>query len=74
MLKKLNDLPGNGTIYIGELLKVPGAATPKPTTRTVEKGYTVRPGDNLTTIAKRYGVSVRTIQVPATTSPQRPRS
>jgi LysM repeat protein len=63
VLKKLNDLPGSGTIYIGELLRVPGAATPRPTTRTVEKGYTVRPGDNLTLIAKRYGVSVHTIQV-----------
>jgi LysM repeat protein len=63
VLKKLNDLPGSGTIYIGELLRVPGAAAPRPTTRTVEKGYTVRPGDNLTLIAKRYGVSVRTIQV-----------
>jgi LysM repeat protein len=63
VLRKLNDLPGSGTIYVGDLLKVPGAATPKPRTRTVEKGYTVRPGDNLTSIAKRYGVSIRTIQV-----------
>src|SRR4051812_2481225 len=63
VLRQLNDLPGSGTIYVGEILKVPGAATaPKPKTRTVEKGYTVRPGDNLTTIAKKYGVSVRTIQ------------
>jgi LysM repeat protein len=64
VLRKLNDLPGNGMIYVGDLLKVPGApAAPKPRTRTVEKGYTVRAGDNLTTIAKRYGVSVRTISV-----------
>jgi LysM repeat protein len=64
VLRKLNDLPGNGTIYVGDLLKVPGApAVAKPRTRTVEKGYTVRAGDNLTTIAKRYGVSVRTISV-----------
>jgi LysM repeat protein len=65
VLRKLNDLPGSGTIYIGDLLRVPGAAAPKPTprTRVVEKGYTVRSGDNLTLIAKRYGVSVRTIQV-----------
>ncbi|MDT7570414.1 MAG: hypothetical protein QOE05_588 [Actinomycetota bacterium] len=63
VLRQLNNLPGSGTIYVGELLKVPGAAPAKPRTRVVEKGYTVRPGDNLTTIAKRYGVSVRTIQV-----------
>ena len=63
VLRQLNNLPGIGTIYVGDLLKVPGAATPRARTRTVEKGYTVRSGDNLTTIAKRYGVSVRTIQV-----------
>src|SRR3954451_24819298 len=60
VLRKLNDLPGNGVIYIGQSLRVPGAATaarPRPTRRVVEKGYTVRAGDNLTTIAKKYGVS-----------------
>ena len=64
VLRQLNDLPGSGTIYVGDILKVPGAkpaATPRA--RVVEKGYTVRSGDNLTTIAKKYGVSVRTIQV-----------
>src|SRR5919107_4045639 len=50
VLRQLNDLPGSGTIYVGDVLKVPGAA-PKPTprtprTRVVEKGYTVRSGDN----------------------------
>jgi LysM repeat protein len=64
VLRKLNDLPGNGTIYVGDLLKVPAApAAARPRVRVVEKGYTVRSGDNLTTIAKRYGVSVRTLQV-----------
>ena len=65
VLRQLNDLPGSGTIYVGELLKVPGAisAPRRPSTRVVEKGYTVQPGDNLTGIAKKYGVSVRTIQV-----------
>jgi N-acetylmuramoyl-L-alanine amidase len=64
VLRKLNDLPGNGMIYVGGLLKVPGSSTPaRATSRVVEKGYTVRSGDNLTSIAKRYGVSVRTLQV-----------
>src|SRR4051794_28335384 len=66
ILKKLNDLPGNGTIYIGQTLRIPGtpaAARTRPTTRVVEKGYTVKAGDNLTMIAKKYGVSVRTIQL-----------
>jgi LysM repeat protein len=65
ILRQLNDLPGSGTIYVGDVLKVPGAAAAprRPTTRIVEKGYTVRAGDNLTSIAKHYGVSVRTIQV-----------
>jgi LysM repeat protein len=66
VLRQLNDLPGSGTIYVGDVLKVPGAAPAaprRPTSRIVEKGYTVKAGDNLTLIAKRYGVSVRTIQV-----------
>ncbi|MBK5306819.1 MAG: LysM peptidoglycan-binding domain-containing protein [Frankiaceae bacterium] len=68
VLRRLNDLPGSGTIYVGDVLKVPGAAPGKqaparPSTRVVEKGYTVQAGDNLTLIAKKYGVSVRTIQV-----------
>jgi LysM repeat protein len=61
VLRKLNDLPGAGTIYVGELLTVPAA--PAPRTRIVEKGYTVRAGDNLSSIAKRYGVSVSTISL-----------
>src|SRR3954465_9788479 len=64
ILRQLNDLPGSGTIYVGDILKVPGAAArPRPRSRVIEKGYTVRSGDNLTTIAKTYGVSVRTIQL-----------
>ena len=60
-LRKLNDLPGHGTIYVGDLLKVPGP--PAPRYRTVERSYTVRSGDNLSVIASRHGVSVRTLIV-----------
>ena len=62
-LRRLNDLPGHGTIYAGDLLKVPGAAAPQPRYRTVERSYTVRSGDNLTLIARAHGVSVRTLIV-----------
>jgi LysM repeat protein len=64
-LRALNHLAGPGTIYAGELLKVPAAAKAKarPTTRIVEKGYTVKAGDNLTMIARKYGVSVHTVAV-----------
>ena len=63
VLKRLNDLPGHGTIYVGNLLKVPGASAARPRFRTVERSYTVRPGDHLTLIAQRHGVSVRTLIV-----------
>ena len=62
-LRRLNDLPGHGTIYAGDLLKVPGSATATPRYRTVERSYTVRSGDNLTLIARAHGVSVRTLVV-----------
>jgi LysM repeat protein len=62
VLRKLNDLPGNGTIYIGDLLKVPTPPPPPaPVFRTVDRDYVVRSGDNLTVIAKRHGVSVQTL-------------
>lgn len=61
VLRRLNDLPGSATIYAGDLLKIP--AGPTAAARLVERGYTVRAGDNLTSIARRYGVSVRTIAV-----------
>ncbi len=60
----LNKLPGNGAIYVGERLKVPGTSAASPARssyRTVERSYTVRSGDNLTLIAKRHGVSVGTL-------------
>ena len=64
VLRHLNDLPGNGTIYVGQLLKVPGApaATRRGVRyRTFERSYTVRSGDNLTLIASRHHVSVQTL-------------
>ncbi|MCW2777105.1 MAG: Peptidoglycan-binding LysM [Frankiales bacterium] len=60
-LRALNGLQGNG-IFAGELLKVPGSGS-RSSGRTVERGYTVRSGDTLSGIAKRYGVTTRTIRV-----------
>jgi LysM repeat protein len=60
-LRALNGLKGNG-IFAGERLKVPGSSGSSGA-RTVERGYTVRSGDTLSGIAKRYGVSTGTIRV-----------
>ncbi len=46
VLLDLNHLNGNATIYAGRLLRVP---VPPPVVYT----YVVRPGDNLTTVARR---------------------
>ncbi|MCU1691547.1 MAG: Peptidoglycan-binding LysM [Frankiales bacterium] len=61
-LRALNGLPGNATIYAGERLRVPGASRSSSSTRIVERGYTVRSGDTLSGIAKRYGVTAETIR------------
>ena len=46
----LNHLPGNGTIYVGDLLRLP---TPSPQVRP----YAVRRGDTLSGLANRYGTT-----------------
>ena len=61
----LNHLPGNGLIIAGQTLQLPGTAGPTttpttttPTTRrTTTVGYVVRPGDNLTVLAHRFGTT-----------------
>jgi len=57
-LKALNDLPGNGTIYAGDRLRLgsgsgSGQRSGSPAART----YVVRPGDTLSQIAQRFGTS-----------------
>ena len=58
-LREWNDLEGS-TVHPGQKLRVVAgpAARPEPPSQTV---HTVRSGDNLTRIARRYGVSVRQI-------------
>lgn len=64
-LKAANKLRDT-TIYAGELLKIPGSATPaapprsKP--RLVDRVYTVRAGDNLTRLAKRFGTTPQALK------------
>ncbi len=62
-LVALNNLPGNGNaIYAGEVLKVPGkgstaAAHPAKRSQLGRVTYLVKPGDTISTIAKRYKCS-----------------
>jgi soluble lytic murein transglycosylase-like protein len=61
-LVALNSLPGNGNaIYAGEVLKVPGKArTAAKSTKRSQLGrvtYIVKPGDTISTVAKRYKCS-----------------
>lgn len=72
VLKALNHIPrSSDLILVGEVLTLPAAA-PRPAPRPVTKAtpakpttklvtYVVRSGDNLTAIAKHYGVSVASI-------------
>jgi LysM repeat protein len=60
-LKAANGRSGS-TIYAGETLRIPGSRTAATKrTRTVEVLYTVRPGDTVTSIARRSGTSIRAI-------------
>jgi len=69
-LVAFNHLPGSGaTIYAGAYLRIPTGA-PRATsshhgsaarTRTVVSTYIVKPGDNLTTIARRFHASAHRI-------------
>lgn len=69
-LVAFNHLPGSGaTIYAGAYLRIPTGAPatssshPRGATRTVVSTYIVRPGDNLTTIARRFHASAHRIAV-----------
>ena len=52
-ISRLNGISNPNNIRVGQKLKVPGAASSVPTTTT----YTVRRGDELDNIARRFGVS-----------------
>jgi len=66
-LMALNHLPGNGLIIAGQTLLLPGTARPttptatSTTRRTTTVRYDVRPGDNLTVLALRFGTTPRAL-------------
>ena len=57
-LKRLNDLPGNGTIYAGERLRLGVSEAPASRSRS----HVVRSGDTLSEIAARFGTSSAAIR------------
>ncbi|MEO7296598.1 MAG: LysM peptidoglycan-binding domain-containing protein [Candidatus Limnocylindria bacterium] len=65
-LVNLNDLANPNRIYAGQLLRVateppPAAAPPPAPTAAAPRVHTVTAGQNLTTIARQYGVSIAAI-------------
>ena len=56
-LQRINGLANANLIFPGQVLKLPGGGKPAPAKRT----YTVRSGDNLSSIAARYGTSWQTL-------------
>lgn len=59
-LQQLNRMGERTTIYIGQLLRVPGNATPAP--RAVTRTHLVSSGETLSGIARQYGVSVAVLK------------
>ena len=67
-LKRLNGLTNRSVLYPGMRIKLPGGSSSKSVRKVTKsynknaKTYKVRRGDNLWTIAKRFGVSVRSLK------------
>src|SRR5579859_1968014 len=58
-LTTANGIAAPNLIFVGETLTIPGGASAPPAARVApDGGYVVQPGDNLSTIAARYGVSL----------------
>lgn len=58
-LQQLNDLPGNGALYAGDTLKVPGG---KSSGRSAAGAHVVRRGETLSHLAVRYGTTSAAIR------------
>jgi LysM repeat protein len=63
-LQRLNDLPGNGTIYAGDTLRLPGAsaASAGGGKKTSAGSHVVRRGETLSHLAVRYGTTSAAIR------------
>lgn len=59
-LQTLNNIANPDQIYVGQVLRVPGAASTQGTATTGSKAktYTVQRGDTLAAIATRFGVTI----------------
>ncbi len=60
-LKQLNDLPGNGAIYVGETLRVPGTRS-SGGGRSAGGVHVVRSGETLSHLAVKYGTTSAAIR------------
>ena len=58
-IKRLYDISNPNLIHVGEWLSVPEKKT---TTKPKAKTYTVKSGDNLSTIAKKHGTTTASLQ------------
>jgi LysM repeat protein len=58
-LRRLNDLPGNGTIYAGDTLRLPGGSggSGGSAPRAAAGSHVVRSGETLSHLAVRYGTT-----------------
>jgi putative chitinase len=66
-LQKENNITNASRIRVGQVLRIPAAggapaATPTPTPAPVEITHVVRSGESLLSIARRYSVTVKSIQ------------
>ena len=56
-LRALNDLPGNGMIYAGDTLRLPGGGTSGGGSASSAGSHLVRSGETLSQLAVRYGTT-----------------
>jgi LysM repeat protein len=60
-IMSLNGITNPNRIYAGQRLLIPGAVSPPAPAPTCGQVYTVQPGDTLTGIAFRWGISVNAL-------------
>ena len=56
-LQQLNSLPGNGTVYAGQSLRLPGGGSPAAAKGGGAGTHVVRAGETLSHLAVRYGTT-----------------